>query len=402
METLLKENINWVGFIDWNIRDFHSYITPRGATYNSYLIQDEKTALIDAVKAPFADNLLRNIKGLTEFEKVDFVVCNHAEPDHSGGLPRVMETLPNAKLVCTEKCLKVLERQYDTSGWLTHIVKDGDSLSLGKHTLTFIETPLLHWPESMFTYVPEAKLLFSMDAFGQHYATSNRFDDEVDLSTVMEEAKIYYANILTPFGRRVAATLEKAKTLDIEMIAPSHGLIWRSHIGTILDAYHDWATCKPEPKVLVIYDTQWDSTGLMARAIIDGASQPGVEAILLHIRQSSLTRIATEVLDSAAVAIGSSNLNQGMMPMAGALLTYLKGLNPVGKAGFAFGSYGWGKGAPEAIDQWLRDMKWDVLRDPIKVKFRPNPEDLAMCREAGELLAKKAIEIHESSVSRID
>ncbi len=393
MDTKLRNNIDWVGCIDWNNRDFHGYDTPRGMTYNAYLIRDEKIALIDAVKAPFADEYLKNVAGFVDLADVDFLVVNHAEPDHSSGLPIVVKSLPNATVVCDEKCEKALGMHYDTSGWKFHIVKTGDEISLGKRTLSFIETAMVHWPESMFTYVPEEKLLFSMDAFGQHYATSQRFDDEVPLCTIMEEAKVYYANIVMPYGKRVAAVLEQASQLDIEMIAPSHGLIWRSHIPEIIKAYDNWANYRPRPKVLVIYDSMWGSTGKMARAIVEGASVEGVEAELLNIRETGLTRIATEVLDASTIAFGSPTLHQAMMPMAGATLTYLSGLRPQGKAGFAFGSYGWSRGGPEAVDEWLRNLKWEILREPLKSRFRPTPEILDECRSAGKMLAEKAKEM---------
>ncbi|UCE62314.1 MAG: FprA family A-type flavoprotein [Phycisphaerales bacterium] len=393
MNTTLCENIDWVGYVDWTVRDFHGYSTDRGATYNAYLIRDDKTALIDTVKAPFAEQLLQNIAGLTDPAKVDYVVCNHAEPDHAGAMAKVMEALPNATLVCDKKCEAALGMHHDSSGWKTHIVATGDTLSLGKRTLEFIETPMVHWPESMFTYVPEEKLLFSMDAFGQHYATSQRFDDEVQLCTAMEEAKTYYANIIMPFSKMVAATLDRAAKLDIEMIAPSHGVVWRSHITEIVEAYGNWACCRPKPKVLVIYDTMWGATGEMAAAIHEGASQAGVTAELINVRTSNLTKIATEVLDAACVAFGSSTLNQDALPMASAVLTYLKGLKPVDKAALAFGSYGWSKGGAEAADEKMKAMKWEILREPIRAQYEPNAEVLTECRAAGKLLAAKAKEM---------
>jgi len=393
MDTTLRTNIDSVGYVDWTVRDFHGYNTDRGATYNAYLIRDEKTALIDTVKAPFADRLLANIAALTDLASVDYVVCNHAEPDHAGGMARVLDVLPNAVLVCNKKCEAALGRHHDISDWKTRIVATGDTLTLGKRTLEFIETPMVHWPESMFTYVPEEKLLFSMDAFGQHYASSQRFDDEVPLCTVMEEAKTYYANIIMPFANMVAATLARAAKLDIDMIAPSHGVVWRSHIKEIVDAYGNWAHCRPKQRVLVIYDSMWDSTGQMARAIHQGASESGVAAELINVRTSNLTRIATEVLDAACVAFGSSTLNQGVLPMAGAVLTYLKGLKPSNKAGVAFGSYGWSRGGPEAADEYMKIMKWEVLREPIKAQYRPTVEVLDQCRAAGTMLAEKAKEM---------
>ncbi|MCK5343745.1 MAG: FprA family A-type flavoprotein [Candidatus Heimdallarchaeota archaeon] len=392
MNVTLKKNINWVGYVDWNIRDFHSYNTNRGATYNSYLVQDEKTALIDTVKAPYVEYLLNNISEFVDIRDIKYIVCNHAEPDHSGGLPKVIEKIPGVTLICSKKCKDVLFNHYDISNWNIEIAATGDSVSLGKRTLQFIETPMVHWPESMFTYIPEEKLLFSMDAFGQHYATSQRFDDEVSISILMQEAKTYYANIVMPYGKQVISVLREAEKLNIEMIAPSHGLIWRSHYPEIVKAYKDWAVCRPKAKVLVIYDTMWDSTGKMANAIVNGANIPGVEVKLINIRLSNLTQIATEILDAATIAFGSSTLNREMMPMAGAVLTYLKGLRPSGKSGFAFGSYGWSENGPKSVNEWLKDMKWEIVRKPIMAKYVPTAEVLKECRNAGKLLGEKALQ----------
>lgn len=395
MNTALRDGIDWVGYVDWTVRDFHGYDTEQGSTYNAYLVRDEQTALIDTVKAPYADILLDNIAALADFDSIRYVICNHAEPDHAGALSRVLENLPNATLVCDAKCKAALEAHNDTSDWKFKIVETGDTLPLGKRTLKFIETPMVHWPESMFTYIPEEKLLFSMDAFGQHFATSCRFDDEIPIGDIMNEAKTYYANIVMPYGKPVQKALEAAADLDIEMIAPSHGLIWRTNPGMIIERYADWADGKVRPKVLVVYDTMWGSTATMARAILDGASRHGAETELIYIRASNLTRIATAVLDSAAIAFGSSTLNAGMLPMAGATLTYLKSLRPTGRAGIAFGSFGWGRGGPEAVDEWLKSMKFEMLGDPFKVKYKPTEEAIAECRKLGELLAQKAIELSQ-------
>jgi len=392
MNTTLCENIDWVGHVDWTVRDFHGYETERGSTYNAYLVRDEQTALIDTVKAPFADDLLQKIAALCDFNSVRYVVCNHAEPDHSGALPRVVQALPNATLVCDKKCAEILGEYYDTAGWNVRTVATGETLSLGRRTLRFIETPMVHWPESMFTYVPQEKLLFSMDAFGQHYATAERFDDETALDTVMEEAKTYYANIVMPYGKSVEKCFEKIAGLEISLIAPSHGVIWRAHLDRILAAYRDWMQCRSKPKVLVIYDSMWGSAAAMAEAILEGAGLHGVQRKLIHVRRSSFARIAAEVLDATAIAFGSSTLNGGMMPMAAAALTYLEGLRPKGKAALAFGSYGWGRGGPEGVDAKLRDIGWEILRAPLRAKYRPTPEILAECRQAGRGLAEKALE----------
>jgi flavorubredoxin len=406
MTSQLYDNIDSVGSVDWTIRDFHSYDAERGVTYNAYLVRDEKTALIDTVKAPFAEELLQNVASLADPARVDYVVCNHAELDHAGALPEVMRAMPQATILCDKRCAITLGEHFDTSAWKIRTVANGQRIPLGRRTLQFVETPMVHWPESMFTYVPEEKLLFSMDAFGQHYATSARFDDEADLPQVMQEAKSYYANIILPYGKAVLACLDEMAGLPIDMIAPSHGLIWRRHGAEIVAAYRDWASHRCKPKVLVIYDSMWESTAEMAKAILDGALEgsplplgeeqraraavPSVSAKLIHVRRSNLTQIATEVLDAAAMAFGTATLNRGMMPMMAATLSYFDGLRPSNKAAVAFGSYGWGKGGPEAIDHAIRGLDWDVLREPIRARYRPTPEILGECRAAGRLLAERA------------
>ena len=393
MTTALRDNIDWVGYVDWNVRDFHGYETLRGATYNSYLIRDEKNTLIDTVKAPYATNLLENIAKLVDPAEIAYIVCNHAEPDHSGSLPKTVEACVNAEVVSNDKCRQTLSQYYDTSGWKFKVVKDHETMSIGRRTLHFVNTPLIHWPESMFTYVPEEKLLFSMDAFGQHYATSRRFDDQNPKEIALEEAKIYYANIVMLYGKRVAKLLDEGGMLDVEMIAPSHGVIWRSYVKEILEAYHNWATYRATSKVIVLYDTMYHSTETMADAIYEGALHPDVDVKLFNVRKTSLTTLATEFLDCAAVAVGSATLNMGMMPMIAAALTYIKGLRPEGKAGFSFGSYGWTRGGAEGVDAFLKEMKFQILREPIICQFRPDGSVLDKCREAGKMISGKALEM---------
>ncbi|MDH3982320.1 MAG: FprA family A-type flavoprotein [Kiritimatiellaceae bacterium] len=391
MNTKLKEGINWIGYIDWTVRDFHGYKTESGSTYNAYLVQDEKNAVIDAVKAPFVGKYLENIKAHTSLDSIDYVVCNHAEPDHSGGLPGIMAACPQAELVCNAKCKKTLEQHYDTDGWKWHVVKDGDSISLGKRTLAFVDTPMVHWPESMFTYVPEEKLLFSMDAFGQHYASAFRFDDEEPLDVILQEAKAYYANIVMLYGRPIAQTMERAAGLNIEMIAPSHGVIWRSHIKEIFEAYQKWVVCKPAPKVVVLYATMWKATEEMAQAILEGAQECDVEAQLFNVETTHMTRIVTEVLDCATVAIGSPTLNNSIMPSMAGVLCYMRGLRPTHKQGCAFGSYGWSKrGGPNEVGQAMEEMKIEIMQEPIRSQYKPTPEILEQCRETGRSMGKVA------------
>lgn len=384
--------MDWVGYVDWNVRDFHGYMTDRGSTYNAYLVRDEKTALIDTVKAPYAPALLAHVAALMDPACLDYIVCNHAEPDHAGSLPAMLRVCPRAEVVCDEKCRVTLSHYYDTAGWRFRVVKDGDRLTLGRRTLTFIETPMVHWPESMFTYVPEDRVLFSMDAFGQHYASSLRFDDDAHVDDVLQEAKTYYANILMLYHRPIAQAFARVQALAVELIAPSHGVVWRRHIPDILAAYQRWVAGRPEPKVLVLYDSMWDSTATMAHAILDGAAAAGARAQLLNIRANNLTVIAREMLEAATFAFGSPTLNMTLMPEAAAALTYLKGLRPVNKAGFAFGSHGWSAhGGPHEVDGYLRAMNMEILREPLLAQYAPSPAVLDACRAGGRLLAERAL-----------
>ena len=396
MNITLKEGIDWVGYVDWTVRDFHGYKTESGSTYNAYLIRDEKTAIIDSVKAPYVHKLIEHVSALASLESVDYVVCNHAEPDHSGGLPALMAACPHAELVCNAKCKVALEKHYATESWNWKVVADGEVISLGKRSLQFIDTPMVHWPESMFTYVPEEKLLFSMDAFGQHYASAFRFDDEEPLDVILQEAKTYYANIVMLYGRPIAQTMERAAGLDIEMIAPSHGVIWRSHIKEVFEAYQNYVVCKPRPKVVIVFATMWKSSETMAQAILEGAQECNVQAQLFNVDSTHMTRIVTEVLDCAAVAIGSPTLNNGIMPSMAGVLCYLKGLRPTGKKGFAFGSYGWSKkGGPAEVAAAMDEMKIEALCEPIRSQFAPTPELLEECREAGRMLGRYAEQFAE-------
>ncbi len=393
MRKNLLPNIDWVGGIDWNVRDFHSYNTDRGATYNAYLIRDRENAVIDAVKAPFFERYYRQIAELADPASIKYIVCNHAEPDHSSGLVEAVKAFPNAQIVADKKCRDTVVAYFGGADWNWRVVKTGDRIKLGARTLQFLETPMVHWPDSMMTYVPEDGLLFSMDAFGQHIASAARFDDETDLALVMEEAKVYYANIVVPHGKFVQKTLEAAGGLKLAMIAPSHGVIWRKHIAEILEAYQGWSVNRNRPKVAVFYDSMWESTGKIAEAIVQGADVEGVGTVMLHVRHSNLTRIATEFLDAAAFAFGSSTLNNLLMPQAMATLTYLRGMNQKNKTGFAFGSHGWaGKGGADQVEEYMAQSGWRIAGPILKCAWRPTPELLAQADEAGRMLAKIALE----------
>ncbi|MEA3402900.1 MAG: FprA family A-type flavoprotein [Armatimonadota bacterium] len=393
MHVELTEGIDWVGVIDWNVRDFHGYHTGRGSTYNAYLVRGEQVALIDTVKHAFADTLLRNIDEVVGHDAVDYVIANHGEPDHSSALPAVMEACHNAILLTNEKCVETLEGYYDTGGWDIDVVESGDSVDLhADRSLTFVQTPMVHWPDSMVSYCPEEKILFSNDAFGQHLASSGRFDDQVELPVVMQEAKTYYANIVMLYGRPIARAMEALGELQIGTIAPAHGAIWRSHVPQILDAYGNWVRCRPRAKVLVIYESMWGSTDRMAHEIVRGAAREGVEVRLFDLSRTDRTVLATEILDAAAVAVGSPTLNMTLMPGVAGLLTYLKGLSPKHKAGFAFGSYGWAPGGPREVQEYLEAMSVEILREPLTAQWRPGEDALAQCREAGRMLADHAEE----------
>lgn len=402
MPTKLIDNIDWVGFVDWSVRDFHSFDTDRGATYNSYLIRDEKTAVIDAVKGPYVHYQLENIAEKTPLAKVEYVVCNHAEPDHSGGMETLLKYLPNATLLCNAKCKDVLAGYFGQNvvdHWKIQVVSPTDQISLGSRTLHFINTPMVHWPESMFTYIPEDQILFSMDAFGQHLATSERFDDQYDLPIIMQEAKAYYANIVTPYAKPVEKTLKTAADLPIKLIATSHGVIWRKHIPEIIQAYKDWSGGKQSAKILILFDSMWESTTMMAEAIYDGAIKFGdatgrpLDVQLMHVRKTTMTRIATEMLDAASVAFGSPTLNTQMMPQMSAVLSYIKGMKFSPKSTLAFGSFGWASGGAEQIGHWIDESGWSKVSEPIKAKFRPTLEDLGVCKKAGVQLAEAAIKV---------
>jgi flavorubredoxin len=347
---------------------------------------DEKVALVDAVKEGKGHSMIDNIAEIIDPSKIDYVISNHTEPDHSGEITKILHLSPNATVVATEKGRSGLEKYYQEN-WKFKVVKTGDSITLGKHELQFINTPMLHWPDSMFTYLPAQKLLFSMDAFGQHYASSGRFDTEVDMDVLMAEAKTYYANIIMHLGSIVSKTLKQAEGLEIEMICPSHGVIWTEHRSKIISAYQDWSQCLAKPKILVIYDSMWHSTELMAKAISDGASRDGIDVKLLRLDVNDLTTLATEILDAAAVAVGSPTLNNNMMPTVAAFLTYIKGLKPKGKLGVAFGSYGWSGGAIEQAAGFLQEAGFEMFGENIGCQYRPNEEIIEKCRQMGVRLA---------------
>jgi anaerobic nitric oxide reductase flavorubredoxin len=386
----LVEGINWVGVVDWNLRDFHGYTTRRGATYNSYLISAEKTALVDTVKYTFSNELLRNMREIVDPAKIDYIIINHLEKDHSSSLPIIAKYAKNATVIASPRGKDAIIEHYGAN-FNIKTVKTGDELKLGKRTLRFVEAPMLHWPDSMFTYVVEDKILMPNDAFGQHLATSERFDDEVDEHILMEEAKTYYANILMPLAPLITRKIQEVVQMGIpiEMIAPSHGLIWRSDPSKIIKAYLDWSAGVSVNKVIVVYDTMWGSTDMMARAITEGVASQGVDAKLMKLRAAETSDIITEILDAKAVIVGSPTIHNGIFPTLGGFLTHITGLKPKGKLWGFFGSYGWGGGAVRGMKEMAQKAGFEIYEQGLEVRFVPDQEDLKNCFEFGQQIAAK-------------
>lgn len=371
----------WVGGLDWNERLFHGYTTERGITYNAYLIMDEKITLIDTTKATFADELIQRISEVVDPSKIDVIITNHVEMDHSGSLPKMHEIAPNATIYASAPAgVNEIKAHYgiDVEG-----VKTGDSISIGERTLHFVTTPMVHWPDNMVTWCPEDGILFSNDAFGQHFTTTKRFDDENDLAEVFKQAKKYYANIVFPYGPQVQKALGALKDLDIKLIAPSHGVLWRSHIPEIIEKYQAWSTYQTEEKAIVVYDSMWHSTELMAREITDAFICEGVTAELIDLKNTHISNIMLECCDARYMAIGSPTLNSNMMPTVASFLTYFRGLSPrnAQRIGLAFGSYGWAPLGPKQVEQAMQDLKFEMPVPVITQQWIPSPENLAQLQE---------------------
>ncbi|MBW2206543.1 MAG: flavodoxin domain-containing protein [Deltaproteobacteria bacterium] len=385
----IAKGIYWVGSIDWNIRDFHGYSTHDGTTYNAFLIMDEKITLIDTVKKEFADELIRNISQIVDPRKIDYVVSNHTEMDHSGGLVRVMHRIGEDKpLYCSKMGAKNLAKHFPQK-WNYQPVENGGELSLGKRTLTFLETRMVHWPDSMFSYLKEDKILFSSDGFGQHYAGLERFDDEIG-DKIMIDAKKYFANILMLYSPLILKLVNKVTEmgLEIDMICPDHGIMWRKDPSKIINAYAEWSEQKPKRKALVIYDTMWHSTEMMAEAIVDSLGQEGVDAKPMHLRRCHRSDIITEVLDAGAILVGSPTLNNQIFPTIADFLTYMKGLKPKNKVAAAFGSYGWSGEAVKVIKNELEEMDFDIIDPGIRMQYVPDEKCIAACYELGKKVAE--------------
>jgi anaerobic nitric oxide reductase flavorubredoxin len=397
----IKPDIFWVGAIDWAIRDFHGYVTPNGTSYNNYLIRDKHVTLVDTVKGDFAHYTIDNIRSLVDPAKIENVVINHIENDHATSIDRIMELAPNAVIHITERGKKGLDRFFDTSRWKFRLVKSGDTLNTGTKTITFLETPMLHWPDSMVSYVKEDKLLISQDAFGQHLASSARFDDEYcdQCSTVELEHAVrdYYANILMPFGALIKAKLAEIQKLGIEidMIAPDHGIIWRRDPGKILKMYLDMANGKADLRVVIIYDTMWHSTEYMTTPIMEGIRAAGVDVEVIKLRATPMSIAIKRFWESRAMLVGTPTLNNIMFPSVAELLAHLRGLRPKDRIVGAFGSFGWGGGAVKEAYGEFKKMGLETVEPGVEVLYRPGLEDEKKCFEFGKQFAEKVKEYHK-------
>jgi flavorubredoxin len=386
----ISDHVWWVGAIDWNIRDFHGYMTKRGSTYNAYLILADKVTLMDTVRAPFRNEMMARIASVIDPGAIQYIVSNHSEMDHSGCLPEVIDAVRPEKVYTSVMGAKTLQEIFHRELPLIPL-KDGDSLSLGNMTLSFLETRMLHWPDSMFSYLAEEQVLFSQDAFGMHLASSQRFDDEIDPAVLRYEAATYFANILTPYAALITKLLARvaAAGLKFKIIAPDHGPVWRKDIQGILTCYTQWAAQKPTRKAVVVYGTMWHSTEKMALAIAEGLFTGGIDVKLMSMDACHRSDVAYEILDAGALIAGSSTLNNNMLPGMADVLTYLKGLKPKNLLGAAFGSYGWSGEAPRQIQEALAEMKVELAGDPIQTRHCPDQIILAQCFELGRKIAEK-------------
>lgn len=393
MNIPVKNNVFWLGKIDWDLRKFHGneLSTHRGSTYNSYLIKEEKVALIDTVWGPFAKEYVTNLSREIDLKKIDYVIANHGETDHSGALPELMRHIPETPIYCTANAVKSLKGHYHED-WDFKVVKTGDRLSLGNKELVFIEAPMLHWPDSMFCYLTGDNILFSNDAFGQHYASEFMFNNLVDQSELMGEAMKYYANILTPFSALVEKKIKEVISLKlpVDMICTSHGVIWRNNPVQIIETYLKWANDYKENQITILYDSMWNGTRVMAEHIAKGIvhSDKTVTVKCINIGHSDKNDAITEIFKSKGIVVGSPTINKGILTAVASLLEELRGLGFKGKKAAAFGCYGWSGESVRLINEHLKAAGFFVVDDGLKVLWNPDDASRKACIEYGRTLAK--------------
>lgn len=388
MGFTINDKVTWVGKIDWELRNFHGYeySVDRGSSYNSYLIRDEKTVLIDTVWKPFAKEFVENLKKEVDLNEIDYIVMNHGEIDHSGALPELMREIPDTPIYCTANGIKSIKGHFHED-WNFIPVKTGDTLSIGQNDLVFVEARMLHWPDSMFTYMTNDNILFSNDAFGQHYASEYMYNDLVDPDELYSEAMKYYANILNPFSRLVTRKIEEVVKLDIpiDMICPSHGIIWRKDPLQIVEQYMKWAQDYQEDQITIIYDTMWDGTRRMAEALAEGIKEADdrVNIKLFNTSKTDKNNVITEIFKSKAVLLGSPTVNGSILTSMAAIADLASGLKFKNKKGAAFGTYGWSGESIKILTQHLEDAGFEVVNQGIRELWNPDESALDRCREFG-------------------
>lgn len=393
MAFKITDKVTWVGKIDWDLETFHGeeYSTHKGSTYNAYLIQDDKTVLIDTVWTPFKEEFVAELKKVISLEKIDYIVMNHGEADHSGALPELMRLIPDTPIYCTANGVKSLKGQYHKD-WDFRVVKTGEKLSLGTRDLLFIEAPMLHWPDSMFCYLTGDDILFSNDAFGQHYATELMYNDLVDKAELDYECIKYYANILTPFSRLVTRKIQEFIDLNlpVSFICPSHGVIWRENPLQIVEQYNVWANSYQENQITIMYDTMWDGTKKMANAIAQGikAANPSLTIKLYHIANRDRNDVLTEVFKSKAIFLGSPTVNRTILSTVAAMIEAMKGLGFTNKKAAAFGTYGWSGEAIKVISARLEDAGFEVINPGIRGLYNPDEGVIEQCYALGEEMVR--------------
>lgn len=393
----IKKDFFWIGAVDFGLHNFHGYSeTTHGSTYNCYLLKDEKNVLFDTVSAHHAEQMFARLADVIEPEKVDYIIVNHLELDHAGALDQIVQRCKPEKIFCSTMGLKSIAGHFDITGWPIHAVKTGDVLNVGSRNIHFVETRMLHWPDSMLSYIAEDKTLVSNDAFGQNYATSYRFSDEAPREDFISAIEEYYYNIVLPFSPQVLKTLETAEQLklDIDMICPDHGLIFRNReeVGFILNKYRDLALQKPQKKALIFYDTMWHTTEALAYQIGAGLEEVGVPYRIMFLKNHHHSEIMTELAKCGAVFAGSPTHNNGVLPLVNANLCYMKGLRPQNRIGAAFGSYGWSGECLKVINEWFSSMKFDLPVEGVKCMFKAKEDSLKAAQEMGRIVGQALIE----------
>ncbi len=389
----ISEKVSWIGKIDWQLRKFHGdQLTTRlGSSYNAYLIQDEKNVVVDSVYRPFAVEWLDELKKTIDLDKIDYIIANHGEPDHSGGLPALLELIPDVPVICTANGAKTLKGHYHKD-WNFQIVKSGDTLDIGSTKLEFIEAPMLHWPDTMMTYMHSEEILFSNDIFGQHIASERMWADTMDQNDLYEEAMIYYANIVAPFSNKCLKKVQefKAMNLPVKFICPAHGVMWRDNPAQIIDTYEKWADSYQENQITLIYDSMYGNTRRMAEYIAEGIREEDndVNIKLFNTSATPSSDVITEAFRSKGILVGSSTVNNGILNSVAGVIEEIKGMKFTGKKGAAFGSYGWAPGSVKIINQILEEGGIEVVGKGLKVQWNPDEDARDKCIALGKEFAK--------------